>query len=103
TYCPLFSCYQYVKHKHYYIVFQGDFFMKKIYYLFIFTLVFSSYVNDKHTTHAEESIHVSANQAVLIEQATGRVLYEKDSHEPSSVASITKVMTALLAIEYGDL
>ncbi|HZW68643.1 MAG TPA: D-alanyl-D-alanine carboxypeptidase family protein [Pseudogracilibacillus sp.] len=77
--------------------------MKKIYYLFIFTLVFSSYVNDKHTTHAEESIHVSANQAVLIEQATGRVLYEKDSHEPSPVASITKVMTALLAIEYGDL
>ncbi|RLL48164.1 D-alanyl-D-alanine carboxypeptidase [Oceanobacillus piezotolerans] len=44
---------------------------------------------------------VSANNAVLIEQTTGRVLYEKAAHEQQSIASITKIMTAIIAIESG--
>ena len=46
---------------------------------------------------------VSANNAVLIEQSTGRVLYEKSAHEKQSIASITKIMTAIIAIESGKL
>ncbi|MFB4474024.1 D-alanyl-D-alanine carboxypeptidase, partial [Oceanobacillus caeni] len=42
---------------------------------------------------------VSANNAVLIEQSTGRVLFEKDAHSQESIASITKIMTAIIAIE----
>ncbi|RDW22010.1 D-alanyl-D-alanine carboxypeptidase family protein [Oceanobacillus chungangensis] len=47
--------------------------------------------------------NVSANNAVLIEQSTGRVLYEKDAYEQASIASITKIMTALIAIESGKM
>lgn len=46
---------------------------------------------------------VSAQQAVAIDATTGRVLFDKDMDRPRPIASITKVMTALLAIEYGNL
>lgn len=82
--------------------FRGIFFMKKTIYICIIFLFFPIFLSTISLVHAEESLHVSADQAVLIEQQSGRVLYEKNSHEPSPVASITKVMTALIAIEYGD-
>ena len=44
-----------------------------------------------------------ARSAVLMEYETGRVLYEHNAHEPLPMASTTKMMTALLAIEKGDL
>lgn len=44
---------------------------------------------------------VSASNAILIEQSTGRVLFEKQAHEKELIASITKIMTGLLAIESG--
>jgi D-alanyl-D-alanine carboxypeptidase (penicillin-binding protein 5/6) len=46
---------------------------------------------------------VSARNAILMEQQSGRVLYEKLSHEPRKIASITKIMTAILAIESGKM
>lgn len=52
---------------------------------------------------ATGAIGVSAYSAILIEQKTGRVLYEKKAHEPQRIASITKIMTAIIAIESGDL
>src|SRR5690625_80677 len=42
---------------------------------------------------------VSANNAILMEQSSGKVLFEKKAHEKQSIASITKVMTAIIAIE----
>lgn len=53
--------------------------------------------------HASEQPGVSAANAVLMEASTGRILFEKDAHEERPIASITKVMTALVAIRYGDL
>lgn len=41
----------------------------------------------------------SAASAVLMDAASGRVLYEKNAHEPRLIASITKLMTALVAVE----
>ena len=44
-----------------------------------------------------------ARSAILIEAETGRVLYEHNAHEALPMASTTKVMTALLALEKGNL
>lgn len=49
------------------------------------------------------AIGSSASSAVLVEQGSGRVLYEKDAHTPRLIASTTKIMTALVALEEGDL
>ena len=42
---------------------------------------------------------VSAPSAILMEEATGEVLYEKNAHERLAPASVTKIMTLLLVME----
>ena len=44
---------------------------------------------------------VSASSVVLMDGDTGRVLYEKDGHVRRRIASTTKLMTALVALESG--
>jgi serine-type D-Ala-D-Ala carboxypeptidase (penicillin-binding protein 5/6) len=46
---------------------------------------------------------VSAKSAVLMEQSSGRVLYGRNEHRPMRIASITKIMTAIIAIESGNM
>ena len=48
---------------------------------------------------AEGSLDVQAKSAVLMDVATGTVLYEQNAHEEHPPASVTKVMTMLLALE----
>ncbi len=47
----------------------------------------------------EEAIQIGAVSAILIDQDTGRVLYEKNADDKLYPASMTKVMTALLSVE----
>lgn len=42
---------------------------------------------------------LSAKHAILLDAATGRVLYEKHAEEQSLIASTTKIMTALVVCE----
>lgn len=42
---------------------------------------------------------LSSASAVLIDAATGQILFEKDAHIPMPPASVTKVMTMLLVME----
>ncbi|MGO4888255.1 D-alanyl-D-alanine carboxypeptidase family protein [Anaerobacillus sp. MEB173] len=52
---------------------------------------------------ASAHVSVSAQGAILIEQESGRVLYGKQEHTQMRIASITKIMTAILAIESGKM
>ena len=45
---------------------------------------------------------IGGKSAVLMDIATGTVLYEKSAHEPLAPASVTKVMTMLLIMEAID-
>lgn len=63
--------------------------------LLLFSLIFP--------TVGQAAPTVSGHNAILIEQSTGRVLYEKKAHEQQSIASITKIMTAIIAIESGKM
>lgn len=49
------------------------------------------------------AIETSARSAILMDIDSNRVLYEKNANEVRSVASISKIMTAVIAIEYGSL
>jgi D-alanyl-D-alanine carboxypeptidase (penicillin-binding protein 5/6) len=46
---------------------------------------------------------LSAEAAALIDVESGRLLYEKNSTQKMRIASITKILTAVVALEYGDL
>ena len=50
----------------------------------------------------EEGMNVDAKSALLVEPVSGTVLYEKNSEEKFAPASVTKIMTMLLAIEAVD-
>lgn len=52
---------------------------------------------------ALDSTDISAECAVLISQRTGEIIFEKNAQKRHSMASTTKIMTALLAIESGRL
>ncbi len=51
------------------------------------------------TAAGQLDLSLNCRAAVLIEQESGRVLYEKNPDEPMPIASITKVMTLLLTFE----
>ena len=46
---------------------------------------------------------IKSEAAILVDIKTGRVLYSKNAKEQKFPASTTKIMTAILALEYGNL
>lgn len=51
---------------------------------------------------AEELDELYAQSAVLMDADSGRVLFEKNGFDVKAMASTTKIMTCILALEYGD-
>lgn len=56
----------------------------------------------KAKAQEEGGIQVEASSALLMEPNSGKILYEKNSHEKLAPASVTKIMTMLLAMEAVD-
>ena len=52
-------------------------------------------------TPAARAVSTSASSAILMEASSGRVLYAHNGEEPRLIASVTKLMTALVALESG--
>ncbi len=50
----------------------------------------------------DDPLEIHADSCILIEQSTGRILYEKNSSQKIFPASTTKLMTALLTTEFVD-
>jgi serine-type D-Ala-D-Ala carboxypeptidase (penicillin-binding protein 5/6) len=72
--------------------------MKRLITIFLSTMLSISLLNFK--VHAKDPVPlVSADSAVLIDAATGTVLYSKNMNAAYPPASTTKVMTALLTLE----
>lgn len=52
---------------------------------------------------SSEPPSISAEAAILVERSTGDIVYERDADERRAIASATKMMTALVALEEADL
>jgi D-alanyl-D-alanine carboxypeptidase (penicillin-binding protein 5/6) len=74
--------------------------LKKIIALFIIILMITPWTC--YPVFAE-TVDVSAASAVVMDTVTGRVIYEKNAHQKRSMASTTKIMTAIVALEKGNL
>lgn len=59
--------------------------------IFLFRILF--------VTTVSASPENSAKSAVVIDAESGKILYEKDAHTRKGMASTTKIMTALIALE----
>ena len=51
----------------------------------------------------QQPLHINAKAAMLVDLNTGRVVYEQNADERIYPASLTKIMTCLLALENGNL
>ncbi|MDE7332342.1 MAG: D-alanyl-D-alanine carboxypeptidase [Lachnospiraceae bacterium] len=51
---------------------------------------------------ADADLKLYAQSAVLMDADSGRILYEKDGRRIMPMASTTKIMTCILALEYGS-
>ena len=80
----------------------------KVLLLFLFLMLFPVFLyvgeakaeeNGKNST----SLQLYAQSAILMDAGSGRILYEKNSEEIRPMASTTKIMTCILALEYGNL
>lgn len=98
------------------------YFPKIIIILLIFTLLFNSiisyatYVSDdtayvwsesvittsSSNSNTEDFLDLTCESAILIEQTTGTILYEKNANTKLRPASVTKIMTILLIMEAID-
>jgi D-alanyl-D-alanine carboxypeptidase (penicillin-binding protein 5/6) len=76
--------------------------MRMVSVLFIFVLLMGIFMANL-PQKVNASVSVSAKSAILIEQKSGRILFEKDAFTKRRIASITKIMTATLAIESGKM
>ena len=46
---------------------------------------------------------IAGEGAVLVELDTAKILYEKNTHEKMKIASLAKIMTAVLVLEHKEL
>ncbi|MDH5159686.1 D-alanyl-D-alanine carboxypeptidase family protein [Heyndrickxia oleronia] len=76
--------------------------MKKI-WLFAFVSVLS--FNFLYKVHASDKpkLNLASESAVLVDSTTGKILYEKNAFKRLYPASLTKIATAIYAIENGNL
>ena len=70
--------------------------------LFLVCLAVLLMMGSLSLTAAAEEMKLPAKGAVLMDAATGTVLYEQNAHEKLHPASVTKVMTMLLVMEALD-
>lgn len=71
--------------------------MKRLWIVICFLLFgITSYAKEK------EPEELYARSAVLMDADSGRVLFEKNGYEEKAMASTTKIMTCILALERGD-
>ncbi len=68
--------------------------MKKI---IIFITLFLLFISNSY------ALSIPSANAILIDQDSGRILYSKNINEKHLIASTTKIMTAVIAIESGKL
>lgn len=72
--------------------------MKKFLCIFFTVLIFCGRITSVHA----DVIDTYALAAVVIDGENGRILYGKNHNTPMAVASTTKIMTLITALEYGN-
>lgn len=72
---------------------------KGIYLFIIMLLIMFCNINVYADTLNKEDVKISSPSAIVIDALSGRVLYEKDGYSERKIASLTKIVTAIVTIE----
>ncbi len=69
----------------------------------LFSLIITASAVDQPVAKGPDALEIRAEAAILVEPASGAVLFEKNADARMYPASLTKIMTALIVIEHGGL
>ncbi len=76
-----------------------------IFYLYSVGSVFAneSFVLDLHAVYAKKSsiLKIRSSKVMVVNQESGEVIYQKNAYSKGSIASLTKLMTAMVIIDSG--
>lgn len=73
-------------------------------FIVVFIIIIGTFFCDIRAVAADTgNLQLYANSAVLIDGSNGRILYGKNENKVMPMASTTKIMTLVIALEYGDL
>ena len=70
--------------------------------LFNYTIVSAESATEEGKDAQTDGLQIESTSAILIDAATGQILYEKNANERRAPASVTKVMTMLIIMEELD-
>ena len=76
--------------------------MKRIYLMLIYLFIILTPIvkaEEIKTKNDNTNLAENAKSAIMIEATTGKIIFEKNSHEKLPMASMTKMMTLLLIME----
>ncbi|MEG1256370.1 D-alanyl-D-alanine carboxypeptidase family protein [Clostridium sp.] len=76
--------------------------MKKRLWCFLLVFLFMISAMPIEEAYAAQ-IRVDAVSAIAIDSVTGTILFDQNAHKVIPMASTTKIITALVVLEYGDL
>lgn len=71
--------------------------------VFMLFAVCTMAVRAQESSQSGIDLQLYAQSAILMDAGSGRILYEKNGHEVRPMASTTKIMTCILALEYGNM
>lgn len=74
--------------------------MKKLFCFILLLLCFLLKINVKALNYID--VNIDSNNAILYDVTDDLIMYEKNSNERIKIASLTKIMTAIVAIEHID-
>ena len=69
-------------------------------YRFLAIIISFLFILSPSAQARQKNLDILADSAILIEATTGRVIYEKNADERRPPASMTKMMTCILGLEY---
>jgi D-alanyl-D-alanine carboxypeptidase (penicillin-binding protein 5/6) len=76
---------------------------RKILPIILFVLVLGNInILSVKAENSAEGLNVEAKSALLMEPTSGKIMFDKNSHEKFAPASVTKIMTMLLTMESVD-
>ena len=81
---------------------RGKIFRFNLLIIIFFLLINSLLFNQYFSIFATDNFEIDAKNSITIDVKTGRILHEKNAFERVSIASTTKIMTAIVALENAN-
>lgn len=76
---------------------------KIAFYMSLTCLIISWPVYGEDGSNNQEALNINAKGAILVEESSMRILWERDADLPLPMASTTKIMTCIVALENGNM